>query len=215
MVVQIETNVSGGTPPFQYHWDPPLPPIPSHFNLLAGTYTLTLTDANGCTETAQATIGSPDPIQYFFSTQNASCLGCSDGSIFFDSVIGGVNPPLPAPMINLAAGQYCLTLTDAAGCTAIPCFIIGVTSDVSEERLNLALKLSPNPTAFGERASLEWTDSEGVMLRILDLQGKILEEKLIAPNATPQLDAKWPSGVYQVEIRTDSGKSAVRRWVIF
>jgi len=212
---QLETFVSGGTPNYQYHWDPPLPPVPAQFNLPSGNYFVTATDANGCTGTSQASIGSPGPIQYFFSTQDASCLGCSDGSIVFDSVLGGTNPPLPAPMFNLAAGSYCLTLTDAAGCAAIPCFTIGATSGVLAEPLNPGLKISPNPTAFGEIVSIELIDSEGVTLRVLDLEGRVLEEKRIAPNTTVQLHAKWPSGIYQVEIQTESGKRAVRRWVIF
>ena len=211
----LETFVSGGTPNYQYHWDPPLPPLASHANLSAGTYSVTATDANACTGTAQAVIGSPDPIQYFFSIQNASCVGCSDGSIVFDSVVGGTNPPLPAPLFNLMAGQYCLTLTDAAGCTVIPCFTIGVHSAANEETLNQTLKISPNPTASGETALLEWIGNERAILRVLDARGSILEEKQIDQNTSIRLAARWPAGIYQVEIRTESRKWAVRKWVIF
>lgn len=212
---RVETFVSGGTPSFQYYWDPPLPPLASHYNLPLGTYFVTVTDANSCTAATQASIGSPDPIQVFYTIQDVTCMGCSDGSIVFDSIIGGTNPPLPASMFDLPAGHYCLTITDAAGCTIVPCFTINVTSDTKEETINHLLKLSPNPTSSGETASMEWLGNEPASLRVLDLKGRLLEKKTLVPGASAQLIAHWPSGIYQVEIRMDSGKRGVLRWAIF
>ncbi len=212
---RIETFVNGGTPPFHYNWNPPLPPVASHYNLLLGTYSVTVTDANGCTHTVQANIGSPDPIQVFYTTQNVSCMGCSDGSIVFDSIIGGTNPLLPASLFNLPIGHYCVTITDAASCTAIACTTVDVISNTSAEPKNLSLKLSPNPTPLGEAALLEWLGSESATLRVLDFQGRILAEKRLGSNASTRLVANWPAGIYQIEIRTISGKRAVQRWAIF
>ncbi|MFN0036194.1 MAG: T9SS type A sorting domain-containing protein [Saprospiraceae bacterium] len=82
-------------------------------------------------------------------------------------------------------------------------------------RHSLALKLSPSPTAFGEAAWLEWLGNEQATLRVSDLSGRVLEEKNLAPNtSSATLQASWPPGVYQLEIRTVSGKRAVRPWVI-
>jgi hypothetical protein len=211
---QLKTMVSGGNPAYQYHWDPPLPPVPAHFGLLAGTYSLTVADANGCTATTQATIGSPDPIEYFSTTQNASCINCADGSVVFDSVIGGTNPQLLPPIFNLAPGHYCFTVADAADCPALLCFVIGVTSSVLNETIDYGLKLSPNPTASGASMLIEWTENESVTLRVFNLQGRVLENHEVIQNTAIQLTAHWPPGVYQIELRTESGGRAVRKWVI-
>ncbi len=207
----FEATASGGTPGYAFSWDS----IAGHFDLSAGTYGVTATDANGCTGTAQAIIGSPDPFQFFFSTQDASCPNCSDGSIFFDSILGGTNLPLPAPIFNLSPGNYGITITDAQGCTAILNYSIGFTTGTAEQYEEKEIQLSPNPTAFGKTATLQWFGNELTMLRILDFQGRVLEEKALATNSTFTLTAHWPPGIYQVEIRTESGKIEVRRWVIF
>ena len=57
----IDISVSGGVPPFTYEWsngstDEDL------MNLGAGTYTVTVTDNNGCTETATETVTEPNGI---------------------------------------------------------------------------------------------------------------------------------------------------------
>lgn len=212
---RVETFVSGGTAPFLYNWDPPLPPVASHYNLPLGIYFVTVTDANGCTDSIQAAIGSPDPLQVFYTTQNVSCMGCSDGSIVFDSIIGGTNPLLPASLINIPAGYYCFTITDAVGCTVTTCTSVDVISNTTAEAKNLAFRLSPNPTAFCKTALLEWLGQESATLRVLDFQGRLLEEKRLAGNSSTQLIAHWPPGIYQVELRTESGKRAVQRWAIF
>ncbi|WP_051605508.1 T9SS type B sorting domain-containing protein [Sediminibacter sp. Hel_I_10] len=62
--------------------------------LPAGTYTVTLTDANLCTATDTVTIDQPDPIIVDFHTVDISCTssGISQGSIIIDGVTGGTAP---------------------------------------------------------------------------------------------------------------------------
>lgn len=210
-----ESSVSGGTAPFSYHWDPPLPPVATHFNLPPGDYSLTVTDADGCTGSAQASIGSPDPIQYFYTLQNTSCMGCNDGSIVFDSVTGGTNPPLPAPMLQLSAGVYCLTLTDAAGCSELLCITVSTASDTDEKLLQTSWDLHPNPSVRGQNVHLQWFMNSPALVQVLDVQGKILLEKPLAPHSTLPIVSQWPSGVYQVRIQTAKGQRSVKQWVIF
>ncbi|MBK6965463.1 MAG: SprB repeat-containing protein [Bacteroidales bacterium] len=51
---------TGGTSPFTYLWnDPSAQTLATATGLAAGTYTVTITDANGCTATAQAIITQP------------------------------------------------------------------------------------------------------------------------------------------------------------
>ena len=121
---RIDITALGGTTPYAYSWD-----IPALFedidNLSAGTYTLTLTDFNGCELIKVYELSAPDPILASIeSLTHMSCTGVADGAIQVE-VSGGTPPyqyewpngstsPLSA---NLAAGTYELTLTDFNNCT--------------------------------------------------------------------------------------------------
>ena len=206
----IEVAASGGTPNYTYTWDG----IVIQYNLPVGTYSVTATDAHGCTGSAQASIGSPDQLQVFYTIQDASGPNIPDGSVVFDSITGGNNPGLPSSIFNLLPGNYGLTLTDEQGCFVIVHYTIGFTSHSNEVDLGSLLKLGPNPCAFAETASVEWSGNERAMLRVLNMQGEILEEKKIVANSYETFIAHWPPGVYQVEIRTESGRRMVRLLVL-
>ncbi|MEH6538010.1 MAG: T9SS type B sorting domain-containing protein [Psychroserpens sp.] len=62
--------------------------------LTAGTYTITLTDANSCEATDTITINEPDPIIVDYNTIDITCGagGISQGSIIINSVTGGTSP---------------------------------------------------------------------------------------------------------------------------
>jgi gliding motility-associated-like protein len=97
-------------------------------NLAAGTYTLTVTDGNGCsTVSAPYTISAPIPLSIDASNMMTMPTGCAanTGSITGITVIGGVNPTYSwtnssattLDLTNLAAGSYTLTVNDDQGCS--------------------------------------------------------------------------------------------------
>ena len=93
-------------------------------SLAAGTYTVTVTDANGCTETQSATVTEPTALASTLTSMNTLCNGSSDGSATV-STLGGTAPysytwsdgQTTAMAGSLAAGSYTVTVTDANGCT--------------------------------------------------------------------------------------------------
>jgi hypothetical protein len=118
------TNVLGGVAPLTYAWSNGAT-TPSVSNLPAGTYTVTITDANGCTVTQTVTITEASALNPLISTTNNLCAGMNNGSIDL-SVAGGTPPYMYSwsngstseDISNLAAGVYTITVTDGAGCTA-------------------------------------------------------------------------------------------------
>jgi gliding motility-associated-like protein len=102
-------------------------------NLCAGTYTITVTQANGCTGTTSVTITEPTAVQITNLTASPTlCFGQANGSLSI-SVSGGTplytattNPassgagPANSPLAitGLAPSTYTVTITDANGCTA-------------------------------------------------------------------------------------------------
>lgn len=114
---------SGGTPPYLYAWNNGSNNA-SVSGLSAGTYSVTVTDANGCTASSTTNINEPAAISLSASTTDKSCSAINDGSIDL-SVTGGVlsytylwsNGATTQDLNNLAAGIYTVTLTDGNGCT--------------------------------------------------------------------------------------------------
>lgn len=119
-------SATGGTSGYSYSWAPSGGNNATATGLSAGTYTVTITDANGCTDTANATITEPTAVNATIaSSTNASCPGASDGSATV-TTNGGIAPYSyswspsggnNATATGLSAGNYTVTVTDDNGCT--------------------------------------------------------------------------------------------------
>jgi CHU_C Type IX secretion signal domain/SprB repeat len=128
---RITVTWSGGVGPFTISGDLTRAnaTTPTVFNnLMAGQYNVTVTDANGCTSVASATVGSVGSPTANTTKTDATC-GADNGSSTV-TWSGGVGPfnisgdltrtnvSSPVLFSNLALGTYNLTLTDANGCTS-------------------------------------------------------------------------------------------------
>src|SRR5690606_31578646 len=76
----IDVTASGGTGDFTYSWDSG-EDTSSIDNLPSGTYTVTITDENGCTAEAAYEVSGVNPLDIEFSTQNLLCFNDSTGEI--------------------------------------------------------------------------------------------------------------------------------------
>ncbi len=121
----IDLTVGDGTPPYAYVWSNGAT-IEDIANLAAGTYSVTITDANGCTVTASASVTQPAAALNASAavTQQVNCHAGNDGSV--DLTVGDGTPPYTyvwsngdtlEDISNLSAGTYTVTITDANGCT--------------------------------------------------------------------------------------------------
>ena len=116
------TITSGGTPSFTYAWDN-METTEDLDNLSAGIYIVTVTDADMCTATGEATINTTAPITVTPSAADVTCYNYEDGSVSID-VVGGVEPYTYAwstgevmdELTDIPAGTYELTVTDANNC---------------------------------------------------------------------------------------------------
>ncbi len=118
-------SVSGGTAGYTYLWSPGGQTTSSLSNICAGFYTVTVTDANGCQQTANVNVSEPTAITLTTNVNNISCNGNTDGSI--DLVVSGGTPgytylwdsgQTSQDLSNLTPGTYSVTVTDANNCTA-------------------------------------------------------------------------------------------------
>jgi hypothetical protein len=119
-------NVSGGVGSYRYIWSPTGQTTSSATGLPAGTYSVTVTDDNGCTIADQITVRQP-PVLIIDSirVRNVLCYGGSDGTleIFASGGVPSYNYSLDgriyqsnALFTGQKAGTYTLYVQDASGC---------------------------------------------------------------------------------------------------
>jgi len=120
----VTSSFSGGTPGYSLLWSNGVTTA-SNNGLTAGTYTVTITDANGCTDTSSTIISEPFILDGVITIDsNVSCFGVSDGAATVAGT-GGTSPysyiwstgSNLASIFGLPAGTYSVTVTDANGCT--------------------------------------------------------------------------------------------------
>ncbi len=120
---------AGGTTPYQYSLNGGAYQASGTFNsLTAGSYTVTVMDANGCTYNVPVTITQPaTPVSGSISSQtNVSCFGGNNGAVTVAGA-GGTSPyqytlnggayQASGTFSTLIAGVYTVTVRDANGCT--------------------------------------------------------------------------------------------------
>ncbi|MFH1320024.1 MAG: PKD domain-containing protein [Bacteroidota bacterium] len=132
---EVSVAASGGTGAYTYQWDDPgSSGTETITGLAAGVYTVTVTDANGCSETASATVSDiPGGTAVATIDNNVSEYGICDGQATA-TMIGGTAPytylwydllaQTTQTADSLCASTYCVTVTDANGCTADDCITI-------------------------------------------------------------------------------------------
>jgi hypothetical protein len=127
-------SVSGGTTAYSYNWTPGNPSgdgSASVIGLTAGTWTCTVTDANGCVATQTFNITSPAAISSSVASQtNVSCFGGNNGAASITVPTGGTAPFIynwtpgnptgdgTTSVSGLTAGTWVCMITDASFCTA-------------------------------------------------------------------------------------------------
>ena len=196
----IQVSVEGGSGPGTYTlvWDNG-DTDETIDNLTAGTYTLVVTDTDGCSFTYSETINEPAPIMVTGTIDEAVC-GESNGSISL-AVTGGSGDYTyvwdngAAPVANpdgLPAGIYNVTVTDQNNCIADP-FTFAVTSPNAPQIEFLSADVSCNGAADG---SIDFTVTGGTGMVTVTLNGQEITETFI-DNLSP--------GIYEIIAEDEEG----------
>ncbi len=203
----IDLTVSGGTSGYTYNWGAGQPTTQDRSGLSLGTYCVTVTDANGCTKTTCVTITEPTGIVLSTTQVNVSCIGGSNGSI--DLTVAGGTPgytynwgagqPTTQDRSGLSVGTYCVTVTDANGCTKTICATI--TQPTALSLSNTPLNVLCNGTATG---SIDLTVNGGTPGYAYDWSNDGPE----TPDNDPQDLSSLLAGTYTVTVTDANGCAA-------
>jgi hypothetical protein len=150
----MTVTVNGGTLPYSYLWSTGDTTIQIMVTA-TGDYSVTVTDANGCSVTsAPTTVTFPDQLTSSITATDETCVSCNDGTATV-TVNGGTAPysyswspsgGSNASATGLAPGTYVVTVIDANGCpvsdtVTVEAFIaIGLNSHA-----NSLFSIYPNP----------------------------------------------------------------------
>ncbi|MCC6462211.1 MAG: choice-of-anchor L domain-containing protein [Saprospiraceae bacterium] len=173
---QIDVLAQGGTTPYTYNWSSS-ETTPGIQNKPAGIYTVTVTDANGCTGTSVSTITQPADLVLSATPTAAKCFGAASGSATA-SATGGTNPLQfnwsngqnnTATITNLAAGAFTVTVVDAKGCTKSLSVNVGQASQLTATTTAVAVtcnglsngSATVAPAGGTTPCTYKWSDTNG------------------------------------------------------
>ncbi|MFN6178783.1 MAG: gliding motility-associated C-terminal domain-containing protein, partial [Flavobacteriales bacterium] len=118
---------TGGNGAYSFAWSGGIAGnTPNATGICAGSYTVTVSDANNCSTAAVFTIGEPEALDIdAIASVNETCPGSCDGSITITdpqgaqySINGGTGFQTGNSFAGLCPGEYAIVMLDANGCTA-------------------------------------------------------------------------------------------------
>ena len=147
----INLSVTGGTESITIDWNGPDGFISSDVNLTdleEGCYDYTVIDFNNCMVTGQACIDAPAVIETTANITNVACFGEESGAIelLIQGGAGGYSTNWIGPntfvsedlnLVNIAAGQYDVQITDLNACVLDTFFVVNQNSGIELQVLTV------------------------------------------------------------------------------
>ncbi len=204
LTASVTTIAKGGVYPYTYSWSSNLGNGPSINNIAAGSYTLNVTDNNGCQTQSAITITEPNALHVGLKTK--ACQGPLDG-VAEVKAIGGTPPytynwapggGTSALMEGLSTGTYTVTVTDNHTCfdTLSVTFDCVSTGD-NQLTENTQITMYPNPS--NGQFNIDGVN-QGMNVEIYDYAGRIITN-MVADKETMKVDmSNQPNGLYLVRI---------------
>jgi hypothetical protein len=201
----VTLTPTNGTAPYGVLWSNGSTGV-SLTGLAAGTYTATITDANGETAVAPVIINSASAIEPVIGAVGTN----------LNATVTGGTPPYnytwsngvtTASNNNVPYGNYTVSVVDARGCAASAQFVF---SGIANDDNNVSCIVFPNPASSGQKLNIQvsLTNAANIEFSLFDVNGKTIQSSLVqAPSGSSihivSTDA-IATGVYVLQIKGDS-----------
>jgi hypothetical protein len=210
----ITATVTGGTPNYQYDWSGVLTNDPTH-STVAGTYTVSVIDQEGCSSGVNYTIY--DPLAMNITSVQHQTETPPNGMITY-TISGGLPPYITyldnagtlvsSNYTNLLAGDYTAVVEDNDGNSIEVDFTIGNALSI-ENQQSIEFTMYPNPV----NDVLFISSIEEFSYSIITITGQVLDRSE-AISSSFTIDAKnWTNGIYFIECRYENGLILTRRFI--
>lgn len=184
----------------------------------SGSYSVIVTDANGCTATRYFSLQCLEDCVLDIEVVSG-CLADGSGWAAIDDIIGETNPTSilwstgqnVQYITGLDDGEYSVTVTDGEGCTAMHNFQIdcgsgGIRSLINEEQAGDMITAYPNPASDMLFISTTFATDAPVTMDLFDASGRIMmnvasfQVDAGMENITTTDISQLPNGVYLLRV---------------
>jgi len=212
---QASVSANGGTGNLSYAWSNNASGATLN-NLTPGTYSVTTSDANGCTVTASLTITEPTAIGLDIECtptiqgqSNGTAVVTAQGGTPSYTYTWSAGGSTTANASNLAEGIVTVTVTDANNCTLSADCEVQFTVNVKETAAGInALSIYPNPSNGLVNLSIELANTSSLTVVVSDVRGAVVfaTNEAVATSFHKGFDlSDLAKGMYNVTIKTDKG----------
>lgn len=208
---EIILSGNGGTAPYTYMWSTS-DTTSSISGLVDGSYTVTITDFNGCTITETYTITAPVlPLILNGTVTDASSCAVADGAIDI-TMVGGTpaysfswtGPSFTATtedITGLLAGNYTVEVTDAVGCITTQTFTVNCVVGVDNDLVNSGVQVFPNPASTVLNIKVGSYNLNSV--KVVDVVGHVVFESDVNGHEFVLNTAAFTQGYYVLHLNVD------------
>lgn len=214
---QLTASGTGGAEPYAFHWGG-LNFWPTLAGVSAGTYTVRLTDANGCVRRDSVELASPSDLAAAITSTPA--IDC-DGTI--QVVPSGGVPPYTIAWAGggvsgfepqgLCPGTYEAVVSDAAGCSFAVSVVVDFSSGMDELGTVPEMTISPNPHNGRFTVFITSLDAATGMLEITDMIGRRVfqqQVRLSTGRNTLHVEPDLAQGMYLLRLSLPDREHGVR-----
>ena len=160
----INITAAGGGTPYSWLWNDGAV-VEDRTAIVAATYTVTVTDAGGCKNSAVYQVTQPTPLGLSFTSSPPSCLGANDGTITaytnggtspyrygwtnpaarsYSEIVQSMQKYLSSvtdssKILNATGGTYTLVVTDTNNCQISGNYTLVATNNPCSLNLNLRI----------------------------------------------------------------------------
>ncbi len=210
-IATIQATVTGGVANYQYQWKGSN--VTTNPLVIATPVLMyvTVTDSYNCKKinTNPLSLSAYTALASVANVTNSAANTATGGIVLI--VTGGKAPytylwsngATTKELKNIPAGNYCVTVTDAKGCTKMDCFDVKTIVGAADLALENALRIFPNPVE--DLLTIDLSEHFTLTtIRLFDATGKLIQTY---PSDTRKIDfSTLPKALYFLHLQTKDGE---------